>query len=306
MVDVRPFARSDRDQLTKLVNAHISAVVPGWSVPASALLAQLEHDAGESIMEPWVIGRTTIVGIERQRLVAAAYLKRYGDDDRVSPHYRGAGEIVWMVCWPDQLDAGRAVVRAAIAWLEASRVGTQWADGCLPTTATYGVPDAWPHIASLYGSAGFSPDGGQTEVQLAGPLEAIEAPGPAPIDGLEAQRVVGPMGTSFEAMLNGEIVGLFEVEDDHTRGGSMMRLAGWADESNHWVQEGLRGRGIGTWLVRHGAAWLRLGGTSRLLVYLIDNEHLARGIQYYSRFGLQPINRTRRGWKRPAGGPGRV
>jgi hypothetical protein len=31
-VEVRPFRRSDRDQLSQLVNAHAAAVVPGMSV----------------------------------------------------------------------------------------------------------------------------------------------------------------------------------------------------------------------------------------------------------------------------------
>lgn len=31
-IEVRPFQRGDRDQVTALVNAHIQAVVPGMSV----------------------------------------------------------------------------------------------------------------------------------------------------------------------------------------------------------------------------------------------------------------------------------
>lgn len=34
-VQVRPFRRSDRDQLTRLVNPHVEAVVPGMSATAS-------------------------------------------------------------------------------------------------------------------------------------------------------------------------------------------------------------------------------------------------------------------------------
>jgi len=34
-VQVRPFRRADRDQLTQLVNAHAEAVVPGMSVSVS-------------------------------------------------------------------------------------------------------------------------------------------------------------------------------------------------------------------------------------------------------------------------------
>lgn len=36
--EVRPFRRSDRDQLTSLVNAHVGAVVPGASLSINAVL----------------------------------------------------------------------------------------------------------------------------------------------------------------------------------------------------------------------------------------------------------------------------
>jgi GNAT superfamily N-acetyltransferase len=95
-------------------------------------------------------------------------------------------------------------------------------------------------------------------------------------------------------------VGTYEVDDDLTRGGANLAFAGWADECNHWVRDDLRGRGIGTWLVANAAAWLRLGGTTRLMAYVIDSDHTQAWIRYYSRYGLTPINRTSRGWqKRP-------
>jgi GNAT superfamily N-acetyltransferase len=111
--------------------------------------------------------------------------------------------------------------------------------------------------------------------------------------------VVGPLATSFNAVLDSEVVGVFEVDDNHSGGGSRMRLAGWADEGNHWVRDDLRGRGIGSWLVRHAAAWLRLGGTDRLLTYVTEDDQRDRCFAYYARYGLRPINRTVRGWTRP-------
>ena len=39
--EVRPFRRSDRDQLTELVNAHVEAVLPGVTLPPNAVLGQL-------------------------------------------------------------------------------------------------------------------------------------------------------------------------------------------------------------------------------------------------------------------------
>ena len=40
-VQVRPFRRGDRDQLTKLVNAHAEVVVPGMSVSVNTVLGSL-------------------------------------------------------------------------------------------------------------------------------------------------------------------------------------------------------------------------------------------------------------------------
>jgi GNAT superfamily N-acetyltransferase len=298
MVEVRPFSRSDRDQLADLANAHVGAVVPGWAVPTATLLSQLEREPGEYVVDPWVTKRSTIVAVERERLVAAAHLRRYAGDDRVSDSYRDAGEVAWLVFWPDHVDAARAVIDAAVRQLDAWAVRVQYADGSLPTTATYGVPDAWPHVRLLYEETGFDPTGGQVEIQLAGSLGGVDAPGEPPIRGLVLQRAVGPLATSFNALLDGQVIGVFEVDDNHSAGGSKIRLAGWADECNHWVRENVRGRGVGSWLFRHGAAWLRLGGTDRLIVYLIDNDTLEAGMRYYARYGLKPINRTVRGWKR--------
>ena len=36
---VRPFRRSDRDQLTQLINAHAEAVVPGMGASVSTVLS---------------------------------------------------------------------------------------------------------------------------------------------------------------------------------------------------------------------------------------------------------------------------
>ena len=63
MIDVRPFSRSDRDQLAHLANAHIGAIVPGWAVPTATLLSRLERDPGEHVVDPWVVGRSTVVAV---------------------------------------------------------------------------------------------------------------------------------------------------------------------------------------------------------------------------------------------------
>ena len=80
MIETRLLSRSDRDQVARLVNAHIAAVLPGVAVPTAALLGQLEREPGEYIVDPWVVERQALVAVQRERVVAAASLKRYGND----------------------------------------------------------------------------------------------------------------------------------------------------------------------------------------------------------------------------------
>src|SRR5260370_40158293 len=92
-IEVRPFRRSDRDQLTDLVNAHAEAVVPGMSVSVNAALRQLEQDPGEVILDPWVCERATLVAEQRVRVVAAAHPLRDFGDERAGDARRGAREV---------------------------------------------------------------------------------------------------------------------------------------------------------------------------------------------------------------------
>lgn len=296
MVEIRPFARSDREQLTRLASAHVAAAVPGASIPASTLLNQLERPLGEYVIGPWVTDLSTFVAVERGRIVAAAHLRRYADDERTSESYRNTGEIVWLLCWPEHLAAGRAVRDAALVRLRSWGVHAWYGDGDLPAPGCYGVSDAWPHIQLLYEEAGFDHRDGQVEIMYAGTLDGIAAPGDPPLRELSLRRQLGPLGTAFNAEIDGEVLGTYEVDDDLTRGGTNLAFAGWADECNHWVREDLRGQGIGSWLVAHAAAWLRLGSTTRLLAYAIENDQVDRCTRYYGRYGLRPINRTVRGW----------
>ena len=301
MIEVRPFERRDREQLARLVNAHVAAATPGGSIPVATLLSDLERPLAEEIVGPWVTELATLVAVEHERLVAAAHLRRFTGEPAASEHYRDAGEIRWLLCWPDHLPAGRAVRDRALAQLSGWGVRIEYADGSLPAPGVYGVPDCWPHVRSLYAEAGFDATAGQRELILAGRLDRIDPPADAPLDGLTLRREVGPtMGVAFNAVLEDDVVGSFEVDADLTRAGSNLAFSGWADECNHWVREDLRGRGIGSWLLASGAAWLRLGGRTRLMTYVIEDADAAAWMRYYGRFELQAVNRTTRGWRRPA------
>lgn len=293
---VRPFRRPDRDQLTALVNAHIATVVPGWAVSTAILLAQIERDPAQYVTDPWVDDRATLVAEVAGRLVGAAHLRRYRGDADVARHLRGAGEIAWLVFWPAYEAAGAALAVTSVRWLDAQGARRCFADGDLPTPATYGIPDGWPHVARVLSAAGFDGGSAREEVHLAGGLDDVPEPGPAPLSGLAVRRVVGTFGARFDAVLDGDVVGFVEAEDDHTRGGSLSRLDGWADLAELHVAGHVRGRGIGTWLLQHLVAWLRLGGTSRFLVALGEGDV---GLEpWFARFGWRRIGRVRRGWER--------
>lgn len=150
----------------------------------------------------------------------------------------------------------------------------------------------------LYEEAGFDARQGKVEIIFAGSLDDFPKPGQPPLPDLTMRRELGSLGTAFNAVLDGQVVGSYEVDADLTRGGANLAFTGWADECNHWVRDDLRGRGIGTWLVGCAGAWLRLGGTTRLLAYADEDADLPRWTRYYSRHGLEPINRTTRGWRR--------
>lgn len=164
-VEVRPFARSDRDQVTALANAHVAAVIPNVSISVNALMSQLEREPGEFLVDPWVRERVTLVAIQRSRVVAAAHLLRYGDDEHVSDSYRGTGEIRWLLCWPpapywpDSVTAAEALVSSCLAQLARWRPTTIYASGDLPAPGVYGVPEQWPHIRDIYLGSGFPPRG---------------------------------------------------------------------------------------------------------------------------------------------------
>jgi ribosomal protein S18 acetylase RimI-like enzyme len=294
-IQIRAFERRDREQLTELVNAHVDAVVPGRSVSVNAVLSQLEREPGEFVVDPWVTERMTLVAVRREQVVGAALLTRFADDDRVSDSYRGAAEVRWLLCWPQDADAGDALAAACIATMERWGAGTQWADGSLPAPSVYGIPDAWPHVRGVLERAGFE-HGGRAEVVVAAAVADLPHAAPSPVDGLAVRRVVGGNGTAFVALRGDERVGLFELRSDVTTGGALSRLAGWGEVWNLHVDEGLRRQGVGTWLVGHGAEWLRLGEV-RMLLAEYDAENEAGGA-FLRALGFRELTRTERGWSR--------
>jgi GNAT superfamily N-acetyltransferase len=283
-ISVRPFRRSDREQLTDLVNAHIGAVVPGWAVSVNAVMSQLEREPGEAIVDPWVAERATLVALQADAVVAGAYLKRYRSDDDVGPAFRDTGAIEWFVFWPHLEAAATALMEACHAQLDRWKVADRHADGKLPTPSTYGVPDCWPHVRRLYERSGF----------LAADVADLPRSHDPPIAGLSLRREVDYGSTRFAAVVGDELVGVFRVECDLTKGGTLSRLAGWGGVWELTVEEQYRRRGVATWLLAHAAEWLRLAHVDRLIdqAWPSETDYLA----FLHARGFRELTRTERAW----------
>ncbi len=299
-VEVRPFRRSDRHQVTDLVNAHVQAVVPGVSVSVNAVLSQLEREPGEFVVDPWVVERVTLVGEQRGRVAAAAHLLRYGSGPQVGPALRGAAEIRWLLCapdapfWPDASAAGLAVAEAAVGTLRGWRPARIGADGTLPAPGVYGVPEQWPHVAGLLGRVGFT-RGERTEIVLLADVAAL--PRPAPPTGLRVVRTLGTVGTRLAAVRDDCVVGFRRGRHRHRRVRSDRRPswlgrrrqpvgAGGRPAPRDRVMAARRGRGVAAARAGRPAAGLRR-----------SRRHRRAG--FLERSGFRRLTETARDWDLP-------
>jgi GNAT superfamily N-acetyltransferase len=311
-IEVRPFRRSDREQLTQLVNTHAEAVVPGMGVSVSTVLSSLERQPGEFITDPWVSERVTLVAEQQDRIAAAAHLLRYFADERAGQAARDVGAIEWFLfwpvappgnqCWPDAAGAADALMAACLRQLGRWGVTRQEADGELPVRGVYGVPDQWPHIRAIYERAGFAHTG-HTEIVYLARIEDLPRPAGAPITGLSASRSVGMNGTRLSAVLGEGEIGCIEVET-FEEGERLPRHGGWADVGNLHVTAAYRRRGVATWLLGQAADWLRLAQVQRLLDYAWlegqdpAGQDYADSRAFLAASGFRELTRTRRGWNR--------
>jgi GNAT superfamily N-acetyltransferase len=315
-IEVRPFLRRDRDQLTSLVNAHVAAVIPGAGLSVATVLSQLEREPGEFISDPWVRERATLVAVERDRVAAAAHLLRYVSDDQVSPSYRGSGEIRWLLFWPkgpvtanphwtDTTAAAEQLIAACVRQLQQWDVTSMEADGELPAPGVYGVPEQWPHIRALYQRAGFRHTG-HTEVIYLIRVEDMPAPASPPLAGLRVQRSVGLNGTRLSAVpASGDspVAGYVET-DIFDEGERLPRNGRRADIGNLYVAEQYRRQGVATWLLAQATEWLRLARVDQLFGYawLSGTDPGGQSYDGHRAFltasGFGELTRTACGWTR--------
>jgi GNAT superfamily N-acetyltransferase len=293
-IEVRPFQRSDRDQLTALVNTHVAAVIPGITVSVNAVMSQLEREPNEAILDPGVVERRTLVAVRDSAVLAGALLHRFGADEPVGVHYRNAGEIRWLVCGYDADEAGDALIDTCLETMDSWKVDRQYAGGELPALATYGIPESWPHIRALYLRHGFVRRG-CVEIILVASVDDLPSKPARPLPGITIRRSLGPFGARFSAVLDDDNVGYIDVEL-RADGDPRARQFGWSDIGNLWVKPEFRRQGIGTWLLGATADWLRLGGIQRLLTYAWPEQQ--EELAFVNRHGFRELVRTERGWVR--------
>jgi ribosomal protein S18 acetylase RimI-like enzyme len=290
-MSVVSFEQRHLKPLLELVNLHLSAALPGACVSADVLAAHLERNVGEYIVDPWVLERTTLCVPDGYRLAAAVHLLRYADRPEASPDWRAIGEIGWLVFRAGCENAAAELLATAREQFATWHVRDEhgWGAG-LPDVSICGVPDAWPHIDAALRAAGYAPDPNvHREALFGGWLADIPAPGAPPLTGLTLARTAGPHGTRFAATLDNKQVGFCEFSQTS---------AGWAEGWELHVHENFRRRGLGTWLVRHAVAWLRLAGCERIVLSVTEDDEQAGAGAFYRAFGWDVLTRQVNGWRR--------
>lgn len=303
---VRPFRRSDRDQLTDLLNRHAAAVLPGVSASVNTVLGSLEQRPDEYVTDPWVADRATLVAEDRSRLVAAAHLLRYRDDADVDPSYRGSGSVEWFLHVPAAAGPADHLMAACLARLATWDTRPWHADGNLPVPGVYGVPGPWPHVRALYERAGFRHTGGTETLLLATVRELPTGPTPR---GLTVDRTLGDLGTRFTARRDGHTLGHLEVDtgleraERRPRDGALADLAD-IDLADTDLSDDAPDEVFAALLAR-AAEWLRWCGVDRVLAYVDGADDAddtgdaeAREAERLRRHGFAEVTRTDRGWTR--------
>jgi GNAT superfamily N-acetyltransferase len=293
---VEPFRRSHLPALQTLINQHLSAVMPGWALPAPYILRHLYRNPQQPVIDPWVAERATLCLIERDEMVGAAHLLRYGADQRMNASYWNTGDIAWLMAWPGYPAA--ELLNAAHDYMREwgiSRVSAS--NSHLPVPLFTGIPTQWPHILRLFQDSGYTPIPERAEAIYGSTFDRIPPASDAPLLNLTVRRWIrSTRRAAFSAMLDDEEIGWCEYDSDLTRGGELPAFQGWAGLSEMLVHEQWRGRGIGTWLVRHTAAWLRTAGCDRIALTVALNDEQAGAGRFYERLGWSPFTRFQQGW----------
>ena len=291
------YSSTHLSQLQGLVNGHLGAVVPGWALPGRFLHDRLERHPEQVVVDPWVKERVTFCVLQAGRVVAAAHLLRYGDDDEVAAGYQGSVDLAWFFMLPAAAEAADRLLEEALSRADtwgASRVTAF--DAGLPVPALVGVPDVWPHIKEALLRHGFHPDRERAEALYGGVLEPVPVP---PLEGLQLERQVGQSDVCFWLLKEGVRVAHCECVPDLTHGGELPSLQRWAVLFELAVDEAWRGKGLGTYLVQQAVTWLHLGGCDRVVVPVAAEDEMRGAGRFYRRFGWDVLVRVEDAWAIP-------
>lgn len=287
------FRRDDRDQLTNLVNAHLSAVIPEARVSVNAVLSSLERQPDEYIVDPWVVERAAIIVEQDDWLVAAAHLQRFADDSRVGDDYRGVGLIQWFLSVREEdpaQPAAATLMRACEAQLRVWAVTMAYADGQLPFPGVYGIPAWWPHVRRALEQAGFVHDGA-TESVLMAPVSGLAGrEGAEASNDLVVHRELGASGIRFLATR--------DAKTRRTRRSRSERPSCRAP-ADRQQDGGVHGLGRGperARTTRGGAAGTARPGVGRLLAVIEVEDAEERAL--LSCFGFREVTSNARSWRR--------
>ena len=290
---VREFRRSDREQLTSLVNLHVSAVIPGIALSTNVVLSQLEREPGEQIVDPWVEERHCLVVIENDAVVGAALIHRFGDDERVREGYRSAAEIRWLVVHPTAGTAGKALMDAALDHIRRWNPVHIYADGTLPAPGVYGIPDSWPHVRQLLVDGGFEGPT-RTEMVLAAPCSQLTG---HQLPDVEVSRSVGALGARIDLMREGTSLGYIEVGEINAALTRSTTATTWSDVGNLFPADPATLKTIMPALISAAADWLLLGGVDRLIDYYADDFHQPEYLAILHQLGFARLSTNERGWQ---------
>lgn len=293
---VREFQRSDREQLTALVNLHVASVLPGVALSTNVVLSQLEREPGELIVDPWVAERHCLVALDKQAIVGAALLHRFRDSDDVRAGYRSAAEIRWIVVAPTAAAAGRDLLEAALDVIAAWRPSHVYADGSLPAPGCYGIPDSWPHVRDLLSNAGFEGPT-RTEIVVAARCEDLTG---HRREGAEVRRSVGVLGTRFDLIDTDRHLGYIEVGEIDQALARSAAGATWTDVGNLFATEPEALAAVMPALISGAAEWLMLGGVDRLIDYYAEDVHPPTYLAALHQLGFTRLSTNERGWSLPS------
>ena len=294
---VREFHRSDREQLTSLVNLHVSTVLPGVALSTNVVLSQIEREPEELIVDPWVVERRCLVAVEDEVIVGSALVHRFGDDSQVRDGYRSAADIRWIVFTPSAINAGRQLLSTVLEQARRWNSARVYAECSLPAPGCLGVSDSWPHIRTLLTEAGFQgPD--RTEIVLAARTEDLLG---HTMDQTEIRRSVGLLGArhdlvSTDGQLGSTSLGYIEVGETNQALARSTTATPWTDVGNLFATGSEPLTTVMPVLLSAAAEWLLLGGVQRLVDYYAEDVHPPEYLAVLDQLGFTRLSTNERGW----------